>query len=103
MRAREAQHAVKVLDRDGDEIEHGRVTKVLAFRGLERTPIDEAVAGDIVAMAGLSEAIVSHTLCAPEVTEPLPAQPIDPPTIAITVRINDSPLAGRKATRCKAG
>src|SRR6516162_4067062 len=90
---------VKVLDRNGQLIEHGRVTKVLAFRGLERTGVEEASAGDIVAIAGLPEATVSHTICAPEVTEPLPAQPIDPPTLAMTFRINDSPLAGTEGDK----
>jgi GTP-binding protein len=90
---------VKVLDRNGKLIEHGRVTKVLAFRGLERTGVEEASAGDIVAIAGLPEATVSHTICAPEVTEPLPAQPIDPPTLAMTFRINDSPLAGTEGDK----
>jgi GTP-binding protein len=90
---------VKVLDHHGSLIEVGRVTKVLAFRGLERTPIDEGFAGDIVAIAGLPEAFVSHTLCAPEVTEPLPAQPIDPPTLTMTFRINDSPLAGTEGDK----
>ena len=91
--------AVKVLDRDGNEIEAGRVTKVLAFRGLDRAPIDEGLAGDIVSIAGLPEATVAHTLAAPEVTEPLPAQPIDPPTLAMTFRINDSPLAGTEGDK----
>jgi GTP-binding protein len=90
---------VKVLDRNGVLIEEGRVTKVLAFRGLERTAVDEAEAGDIVAIAGLPEATVSHTICAPEVTAPLPAQPIDPPTLAMTFRINDSPLAGTEGDK----
>ncbi|HUD86485.1 MAG TPA: GTP-binding protein, partial [Xanthobacteraceae bacterium] len=90
---------VKVLDRNGEWVEEGRVTKVLAFRGLERTPIEEGFAGDIVAIAGLPEAFVSHTLCAPEVTEPLPAQPIDPPTLTMTFRINDSPLAGTEGSK----
>jgi len=90
---------VKVLDPNGALIETGRVTKVLAFRGLERAPIDEGVAGDIVSLAGLPEATVAHTLCAPEVTEPLPAQPIDPPTLAMTFRINDSPLAGTEGDK----
>jgi GTP-binding protein len=90
---------VKVLDRNGELIEEGRVTKVLAFRGLERAPIEEGVAGDIVAIAGLPEAFVSHTLCAPEVAEPLPAQPIDPPTLTMTFRINDSPLAGTEGDK----
>ncbi len=90
---------VKVLDRNGDVVEEDRVTKVLAFRGLERAPIEEGFAGDIVAVAGLPEAFVSHTLCAPEVTEPLPAQPIDPPTLTMTFRINDSPLAGTEGDK----
>jgi GTP-binding protein len=86
--------SVKVLDRNGALVEEGRLTKVLAFRGLDRTGVEEAAAGDIVALAGLPEATVSHTICAPEVIFPLPAQPIDPPTLAMTFRINDSPLAG---------
>ena len=91
--------SVKVLDRDGKLIEEGRVSKVLAFRGLERQPVEEAFAGDIVAIAGLPEATVSHTICAPEVTEPLPAQPMDPPTLAMTFRVNDSPLAGTEGDK----
>src|SRR5262247_325931 len=90
---------VQVLDRKGRLIEQGRVTKVLAFRGLERQPIEEAVAGDIVAIAGLPEATVAHTICAPEVETPLPAQPIDPPTLAMTFRVNDSPLAGTEGDK----
>ncbi len=90
---------VKVLDRNGHLIEEGRLTKVLAFRGLDRTGVEEASAGDIVAIAGLPEATVSHTICAPEVTFPLPAQPIDPPTLAMTFRINDSPLAGTEGDK----
>jgi GTP-binding protein len=75
------------------------VSKVLAFRGLERTGVEEASAGDIVAIAGLPEATVSHTLCAPEVNEPLPAQPIDPPTLAMSFRVNDSPYAGTEGDK----
>ena len=89
----------KVLDRHGKLIETGRISKVLAFRGLERRPIDEAVAGDIVAIAGLPEANVAHTICAPEVETALPAQPIDPPTLAMTFRVNDSPLAGTEGDK----
>jgi GTP-binding protein len=94
-----ANQTVKVLDRSGDVVEEGRVTKVLAFRGLDRAPIEEGFAGDIVAIAGLPEASVSHTLCTPEVTEPLAAQPIDPPTLTMTFRINDSPLAGTEGDK----
>ncbi|KQW73378.1 GTP-binding protein TypA [Phenylobacterium sp. Root77] len=92
--------AIKALSRDGKEIERGRITKVLAFRGLKRQPIDGgAEAGDIVAIAGLSKATVADTLCAVDVTEALPAQPIDPPTISMTVSVNDSPLAGREGDK----
>src|SRR5579872_1773211 len=91
--------AIKALSRDGKEIERGRVSKVLAFRGLKRQPIDEAFAGDIVAIAGLSKATVADTICAPEVAAALPAQPIDPPTISITVSVNNSPLAGREGDK----
>ena len=91
--------AVKVLDHTGALVEQGRVTKVLAFRGLERVGLDEARAGDIVSVAGLPNATVAHTICAPEVTAPLPAQPIDPPTLSMTFRVNDSPLAGTEGTK----
>ena len=91
---------IKALDRDGKQIEQGRITKVLAFRGLKRQPLDEgSEAGDIVAIAGMSKATVADTLCALEVTEPLDAQPIDPPTISMTVGVNDSPLAGREGDK----
>ena len=91
--------AIHALGIDGKEIERGRITKVLAFRGLKRQPIDDAEAGDIVAIAGLSKATVADTLCAMEVDEALPAQPIDPPTISMTVSVNDSPLAGREGDK----
>jgi len=86
---------IKALARDGKLIESFRVTKVMAFRGLTQQSIDEAVAGDIVSIAGMSKATVADTLCAVDVTEALPAQPIDPPTISVTFGINNSPLAGR--------
>ncbi len=89
----------KVLDRDGKVVEEGRISKVLAFRGLERLALDEASAGDIVSIAGLPEATVAHTICAPEVMEPIFAQPIDPPTLAMTFRVNDSPLAGTEGDK----
>ena len=91
--------AIHALGIDGKEIERGRITKVLAFRGLKRQPIEDAEAGDIVAIAGLSKATVADTLCAMEVTDALPAQPIDPPTISMTVSVNDSPLAGREGDK----
>ncbi len=91
--------AVKVLSHDGKLIEQGRITKVLAFRGLERVAVDEAQAGDIVAIAGLPNATVAMTICDPSVETPLPAQPIDPPTLAMVFRVNDSPLAGTEGDK----
>ncbi|MBP2303112.1 translational GTPase TypA [Azospirillum picis] len=91
--------AVKSMSRDGKLVENARISKVLAFRGLERVPVDEAHAGDIVALAGLTNTTVADTICAPDVTEPLEAQPIDPPTLAMTFSVNDSPLAGREGDK----
>ena len=90
---------LKALARDGKQIESFRVTKILAFRGLAQQPIDAAEAGDIVTLAGMSKATVADTLAAPAVIAPIPAQPIDPPTISVTFGINDSPLAGRDGTK----
>ncbi len=86
---------VKAMDREGREIERFRVSKVLAFRGLARAPVDEASAGDIVSLAGMTKATVADTLADLAVSEAIPAQPIDPPTISVTFGINDSPLAGK--------
>jgi GTP-binding protein len=94
-----AGDAVHALSRDGKEVEQGRVSKVLAFRGLERQPIDVGEAGDIVALAGLEDATVAMTVCAPQVAEAIPARPIDPPTLSVTFRINDGPLAGREGDK----
>ena len=91
--------AVKVLDRNGNVVEQGRVSKILAFRGIERAPIEEAEAGDIVAIAGLEKFNVADTLCAPEVVEPLQAQPIDPPTLSMTFLVNDLPFAGTEGDK----
>ncbi len=90
---------IQALSRVGQKIEHFRVTKILAFRGLAQQEIDEATPGDIVTIAGMSKATVSDTLCALAVDEPLEAQPIDPPTITVTFGINDSPLAGREGSK----
>ena len=90
---------VKVMDHLGNLVETGRVSKILAFRGIERTPIDVAEAGDIVAIAGLAKFNVADTLCAPEEVEPLHAQPIDPPTLSMTFMVNDSPLAGTEGDK----
>ncbi len=87
--------SIKAMTRDGTLIETFRATKILAFRGLEQTTIEVAEAGDIVSIAGMAKATVADTLADTSVTEAIPAQPIDPPTITVTFGINDSPLAGR--------
>ncbi len=94
-----AGDTIKALSRNGERIEQFRISKVLAFRGLTQQPIDEAVAGDIVTLAGMAKATVADTLAALEVETALPAQPIDPPTISVTFGINDSPLAGRDGNK----
>ena len=90
---------LKVIRSDGSAVETGRMSKLLSFRGLERVPVEEAQAGDIVAVAGLAEATVPDTIGAPDLTAPLPAIPVDPPTLAMTFRINDGPLAGREGKK----
>jgi len=90
-----AGETVKALSRNGDKLEQFRVSKILAFRGLGQQAIEVAEAGDIVTLAGMSKATVADTICDLTLDIPLPAQPIDPPTISVTFGINDSPLAGR--------
>ncbi|MEM7122559.1 MAG: translational GTPase TypA [Pseudomonadota bacterium] len=90
---------LKALSRDGETLEQTRISKILAFRGLERVGIDKAEAGDIVALAGFTKASVADTLCDPSVTEPMASEPIDPPTLAMTFSINDSPLAGQEGDK----
>ena len=94
-----AGDAIHTLNREGKEVEKGRVSKVLAFRGLERAPIEVGEAGDIVAIAGLETSTVADTICVPSVTTPIKAKPIDPPTLSVTFRINDGPLAGREGDK----
>jgi GTP-binding protein len=91
--------AIHALDNDGKIVETGRASKIMSFRGLERVPTEEAVAGDIISIAGLTTATVSNTICDPAVTEPLHAQPIDPPTLSMRFAVNDSPMAGREGTK----
>jgi GTP-binding protein len=90
---------IKALDRNGKLVERARATKLLAFRGLARVPVERAEAGDIVAIAGLGTATVADTLCDIAVENPIAATPIDPPTLAMTVSVNDSPLAGREGEK----
>jgi GTP-binding protein len=91
--------SVKVLDRDGNLVETGRVTKILAFRGIERQPIEQGDAGDIVSIAGLVKGSVADTFCDPQVDTPIQAQPIDPPTVTMSFIVNDSPLAGTEGDK----
>src|SRR4030088_980771 len=91
--------AVKVLGGDGKLIETGPISKIIAFPGIERTPLDEAEAGDIVAIAGLTKGTVADTFCDPSVDTPLQAQPIDPPTVSMSFIVNNSPLAGTEGDK----
>ncbi|MDC1051228.1 translational GTPase TypA [bacterium] len=90
---------VRGLNLDGKVIETGRLTKLLKFEGASRIPVDKVQAGDIICIAGLAKTSVADTICAPEVTKPLLATPIDPPTMSVTIMVNDSPLAGREGKK----
>ena len=90
---------IRALNRDGELIEETRITKLLAFRGLKRTAVEEATAGDIVAVAGFARATVADTLADPNVTAAMPSEPVDPPTLAVSFLANDSPLAGLEGNR----
>lgn len=90
---------IKALSRTGEEIDKGKVVQIFGFQGLKKVPIEEAKAGDIVAVAGLANAYVSHTICTPENNKPLPAVEIDPPTMMMTFSVNDSPFAGREGKK----
>jgi GTP-binding protein len=91
--------AIHALDASGKVIEQGRASKLMAFRGLERVPVEEAQAGDIISIAGLTEATVANTIADISVSQPLAAQPIDPPTLSMRFAVNDSPMAGREGTK----
>ena len=85
---------VKAINLSGEEVESGRLTKLFKFEGTERVAVDEVQTGDIICIAGLAEASVADTICNIDVTEPIASTPIDPPTMSITITVNDSPLAG---------
>ena len=91
--------AIHALDQEGNIVEQGRITQVLSFEGLERKPVTSAKAGDIVSIAGLTKATVADTLTAPGIKTPIEAQPIDPPTLSMTFRVNDGPLAGKEGDK----
>jgi GTP-binding protein len=90
---------IHALSPDGKIVETGRASKIMSFRGLERVPVEEASAGDIISIAGMTTATVADTIAEPSVTEPLHAQPIDPPTLSMRFAVNDSPMAGREGTK----
>lgn len=90
---------VKAINLNGDLVETGRLSKIYSFRGIERVAVDSVIAGDIIAIAGLSDASVADTVCSPEVSVAIKSTPIDPPTMAVTIRVNDSPLAGTEGTK----
>ncbi len=84
---------------DGDIVENGRLTKLLMFEGTDRVPVDDVEAGDIICIAGLTKTSVADTIGAPALTTPMESTPIDPPTMAVTITVNDSPFAGKKAQK----
>ena len=91
--------SVKAIGLDGKSIETGRLTKLLTFKGTERVIVDEVQAGDIICIAGLTKTSVADTICEPSVTEPLASTPIDPPTMSVTITVNDSPFGGREGKK----
>ena len=90
---------VKSINLNGDQIETGRLTKLFTFRGADRIPVNTVTAGDIICIAGLTEASVADTICNVDVTEPLQSTPIDPPTMSVTITVNDSPFAGTEGKK----
>ncbi len=90
---------VTAINLDGELVENGRLTKLLKFEGARRVPVDHVTAGDIICIAGLTEASVADTICAPGTKTPIASTPIDPPTMAITITVNDSPFAGREGSK----
>ncbi len=90
---------VKSINLNGDQIETGRLTKLFTFRGADRIPVDTVTAGDIICIAGLTESSVADTICNIDVTEPLQSTPIDPPTMSVTITVNDSPFAGTEGKK----
>ncbi|MDE3060191.1 MAG: translational GTPase TypA [Pseudomonadota bacterium] len=90
---------IKAMNLKGEVLEQGRLTKLLAFDGIKRVPVDQAQAGDIIAIAGIENASVSDTIGDLTLPGPVPSTPIDPPTMAITISVNDSPYAGQEGTK----
>ena len=94
---------IHALDLEGKEVDLGRATKLIAFRNVKRVSVEKASSGDLIAIAGLTKASVADTICAPEVLIPIKAEPVDPPTLAITFSVNSSPLAGQEGSKFTLG
>jgi len=94
-----ANQPIKAINLKGEKVDEGRLTKIFRYEGTKKVPIEVGEAGDIVVIAGLEKANVADTICDPEVNEPLPATPIDPPTMSITISVNSSPLAGTEGKK----
>ena len=94
-----ANQPIKAINLKGEKVDEGRLTKIFRYEGTKKVPIDVGEAGDIVIIAGLEKANVADTICDLEVTEPIHATPIDPPTMSITISVNSSPLAGTEGKK----
>jgi len=94
-----ANQQIKAINLKGEKVDEGRLTKIFRYEGTKKVPIEAGEAGDIVVIAGLEKANVADTICDLEVNEPIPATPIDPPTMSIKVTVNSSPLAGTEGKK----
>ena len=94
-----ANQPIKAINLKGEKVDEGKLTKIFRYEGTKKVPIEIGEAGDIVVIAGLEKANVADTICDPEVNDPIPATPIDPPTMSITVSVNSSPLAGTEGKK----
>ena len=94
-----ANQPIKAINLKGEKVDEGRLTKIFRYEGTKKVPIEVGEAGDIVIIAGLEKANVADTICDLEVTEPIHATPIDPPTMSITISVNSSPLAGTEGKK----
>ena len=94
-----ANQRIKALNLEGNKVDEGRLTKIFRYEGTKKVPIEIGEAGDIVIIAGLEKANVADTICDIEVSEPISATPIDPPTMSITITVNSSPLAGTEGKK----
>ena len=94
-----ANQPIKAINLKGEKVDEGKLTKIFRYEGTKKVPIEIGEAGDIVVIAGLEKANVADTICDPELNDPIPATPIDPPTMSITITVNSSPLAGTEGKK----